>query len=309
MTYISGTASSVDELKTALENACVTAGWVLTSGILSKDGMYIQISGTLQMLTLRGGTGQTATVLDGEPQISSTKVGVRLINYLGTKWTYPINYEIHTFTNPDEVYFIINYNTDYYQQLSFGKSTVPGIGGTGLWFTGSYSTQLTESDCGVLASFYTSIDDCGVNNGTMGCGNFFGTILAYPTHFVHNALDTTGWHYDGAGTVGYLMPASWAAGLMTSLPSNANYSNVMVPCKGVQERNNFGQTIVVNPNNLRWLRIDYINPGSNITFGAEEWRIYPFYRKSTVDRNGKYVNDGSAEHSGTWGYAIRYTGP
>lgn len=296
------------DLKTALENACVANGWTLTSGILSRSTSYFQLTAETAQLTLRGGTGQTGATLDGEPLIGAVKSGVRIINYLGTTWTYPVNYEIHNFIDTDEIYFIVNYNSDFYQQLSFGKSNVPGIGGSGAWFTGQYSTQLSNTNSGNTLSLYTSYDQIGALNSGMGVGLFFDNSSSYPASFINAGLDTTEWKfYKGGVTTSDLRNPSWAAGLLTSLPSLSNSANVLVPVKAIQNRSSNGQTIIANLKNARYLRIDYINPGDIITFGAERWKVYPMFRKDASARNGIY--NGSATHSGTFGYAIKYTGP
>jgi len=307
MAYTSGTASSMADLKTALENACVANGWTLTSGILSKSGTYFQLTAETAQLTLRGGTGQTGATLDDQPAGSA---GARIINSLGTTWTYPVNYEIHNFAGPDEVYFIVNYNADYYQHLNFGKSDVLGIGGTGNWFTGSYSTAYTSANAGTEFSIYAgATDSFAPYNGA----NVFGLFTAYhessSNSYIHTGLEVTSWKISRNGSVvGTLLPLHWAAGLIHSLPNLTNNATVLIPVKAIQIRNSGGRTIVANPKNARFLRIDYINPGDIITFGAERWKVYPFYRKNASERNGVFINNGSATHSGTIACAIRYTG-
>lgn len=45
-----------------------------------------------------------------------------------------------------------------------------------------------------------------------------------------------------------------------------------------------------------------------MTYGTDRWKIYPFHRKNAAVRNGVSWSTG-ADHSGTFAYAIRYTGP
>ena len=147
MAYITGTAATFADLQTALQNACTANGWTLSSGILSKNGCFFQLVadtlGGYAQLKIFGGTSQTGTTLNGQPP---SNYGAKICSNNGNVIAFPINYEIHLFTNPDEVYCIINYNSDFYQQLSFGKSDVPGIGGTGAWFTGAKRSDQTLTD-------------------------------------------------------------------------------------------------------------------------------------------------------------------
>jgi hypothetical protein len=292
------------DLKTALENACVANGWALIDGILSRSTSFFQVTSEASRVIVKAGTGQTGTTLDGQP----TAYGVCVINYLGTTWTYPVDYEIHNFTDTDEVYFIVSYNSGFYQHLNFGKSDVPGIGGTGAWLTGSYGSFLTSINSGHGIAIYTISSQIGANSSGLEGGLFFGSSVSYPSHHIHTGLDTTDWKRSKSG-VGNILGPSWAAGLLVSLPNLSNQANVLVPIKAIQVRNAGGRTIVANLKNSRYLRIDYINPGDIITFGAEEWQVYPVFRKDAAVRNGVSANAGAASHSGTFGYAIKYTGP
>lgn len=319
MAYITGSAASFADLKTAIENACTANGWTLSSGILSKNGCFFQlVADTLDgyaQLKIFGGTSQTGTTLNGQPP---SNYGAKICSNNGNVISFPINYEIHLFTNPDEVYCIINYNSDFYQQLSFGKSDVPGIGGTGAWFTGAKRSDQTLTD-GTNYGFKVFMSASWPENvGTApydsyGCGLFFDNPtqggLYFPS-FVHTGLDATPWRSGQSGSAaltGYRGGSSQVGSLLQQLPNLYNNANVLLPIKPVALRSSGGVTIIANPKNARYLRIDNVVPGEIITFGAEQWKCYPFYRKDSTVRNGVGWSTG-ATHSGTFGYAIRYTG-
>lgn len=319
MAYITGNAASFADLQTAIQNACTANGWTLSSGILSKNGCFFQLvagtSGGYAQLQLFGGTGQSGTTLTGQPP---SNYGAKICSNNGNVISFPINYEIHLFTNPDEVYCIINYNSDFYQQLSFGKSDVPGIGGTGAWFTGAKRSDqaLTDTRLGpkVFMLAYWPETVTTVPDDGYPCGLFFDN----PTHggfyfasFVHTGLDATPWRSGNSGYValtGYRGAGMQVGSLLQQLPNLYNSANVLLPIKPVALRSSGGVTIIANPKNARYLRIDNVVPGEIITFGAEQWKCYPFYRKDSTVRNGVDYSSGGATHSGTFGYAIRYTG-
>ncbi len=319
MAYITGTAASFADLKTAIENACTANGWTLSSGILSKNGCFFQLvagtSGGYAQLQLFGGTSQTGTTLNGQPP---SNYGAKICSNNGNVISFPINYEIHLFTNPDEVYCIINYNSDFYQQLSFGKSDVPGIGGTGAWFTGAKRSDqtLTDDTYGFKVFMFVSWPDVA---GTLsidgyGLGLFFDNPTqggSYFPSFVHTGLDATPWRSGNSGNnalTGYRGAGMQVGSLLMQLPNLYNNANVLLPIKPVALRSSGGVTIIANPKNARYLRIDNVVPGEIITFGAEQWKCYPFHRKDSTARNGVAWAATGATHSGTFGYAIRYTG-
>lgn len=305
MAFYSGTATSFADLQTVLENACVANDWVLNSGILSKNGCFFKLTNTASQLQLDGGTGQTTTTLDGSPTF-----GVKIASITGYAMTFPINYDLHVFNNPDEVYLIVNYNSGYYQQLSFGKSDIPGIGGTGLWMTGSIRSNLSVTDSATATmkfSIYTSNLGTSITSIGMAGGMFYDAPYSpYSTTLVHCGLDVLGWKISGssAATTG-LLCTSIVSGILSALPNLTNNANVLLPIRAAQYRNSGGLTIVANLQNARFLRIDNINPGEIITFGSENWKVYPLYKKDTGQRDG---GSSAVAHSGTLGYAIRYTG-
>ena len=318
MAYITGSAASFADLKTAIENACTANGWTLSSGILSKNGCFFQLvagtSGGYAQLQLFGGTSQTGTTLNGQPPSNH---GAKICSNNGSVISFPINYEIHLFTNPDEVYCIINYNSDFYQQLSFGKSDVPGIGGTGAWFTGAKRSDqaLTDKTQGNKVFMNVSWPETVGATGHDGytCGLFLGGSEdggSNNANFVHTGLDATPWRtgYGGSSALtGFKSAGKSVGSLLMQLPNLYNNANVLLPIKPTAVRSSGGVTIIANPKNARYLRIDNVVQGEIITFGAEQWKCYPFYRKEATARNGAGWPTG-ATHSGTFGYAIRYTG-
>ena len=315
MAYITGSAASFADLQTAIQNACTANGWTLSSGILSKNGCFFQlVAGTSDgyaQLQLFGGTGRSGTTLTGQPP---DNYGAKICSNNGNVIAFPINYEIHLFTNPDEVYCVINYNSDFYQQLSFGKSDVPGIGGTGAWFSGAKRSDQTLTDATQGNKVFLSVswpESVGtITYDGYGCGLFFDGSGAYFCSFVHTGLDATPWRRGTSweALTGYRSAGMQVSNLLMQLPNLYNSANVLLPIKPVALRSSGGVTIIANPKNARYLRIDNVVPGEIITFGAEKWKCYPFYRKDSTVRNGVGWDGTGATHSGTFGYAIRYTG-
>lgn len=316
MAYVNGSAATFADLKTAIENAAVAAGWTLTSGILSKNGCFFQLTAnqvTNPYLRLQGGTGQSGSTLTGVPAVPQANAAAMIASCQGNVMTFPITYEIHTFTNPDEVHCVINYNSDFYQTLAFGKSDIPGIGGTGAWFTGNYNSAVSLTSTS-NARVYMSVSQ------TVGLASpYSGQGLPYFVHqsttgttgassWVHHGLDNVNWRTNSnRNAASGLSGIDYAMSLLTSLPNLSNQATILIPVKAVAIRNNGGLTIVANPKNVRYCRMDNIVPGEIVTFGADQWKCYPFHRKDATQRDGVTWTTG-ALHTGTWGFAIRYTG-
>ena len=150
------------------------------------------------------------------------------------------------------------------------------------------------------------------------CGGLFFDDVISANHwgcvgssFVHTGLDSTPWrspNSDGAGPTGYRGAGTKVGSLLMQLPSLFNSANVLLPIKPVAVRSSGGVTIIANPKNARYLRVDNVSPGEVISFGADKWKCFPFFKKDTAQRNGDPSTSGAA-HSGTFGYAVRYDGP
>lgn len=169
----SGNFSSFGSLQTSVETALQTEGWTLDSGILSKSGVFVRLTANATSLTLEGGTGQAAATLNG-----AAAFGVKIMDYTAAPMNFPATYDLHIHDNPDEVYLVVNYNADRYQQLSFGKSDVEQIGGTGAWFTGTFRSDANAAAASRLIYINTYGNGIGTLGGDMGLGLFFESYQA-----------------------------------------------------------------------------------------------------------------------------------
>lgn len=316
MAYYTGNANDFNQLKSVIENAAVLEGWFLNNEVLSKDGCYVQLLASFvkgyERIGVNGGTGQDGTLLTGTPGRHAV-----LSSSVNNKITWPVVYHLHVFS--DEVYCIINYNVDFYQTLTFGKSCVPGIGGTGCFFgamaadnsdfsySSGYSDLLSIEAIGygdvryrglyigqpknsVLAELSTPFYSSGSGSG----------LRAEASSFVHHGLDDGGWMADSDQFKG----VSSIAALLMSGPSLFNAAHFLLPIKCVLDRLGGGQTIIQQHQHARWMRIDHVAPGEVIEYGNDRWKCYPIYSKNTAARNG----GGRQRHSGTFGFAVRYDG-
>ena len=317
MAYLSGTVSNFQDLKSAIENACTSNGWALNSGVLSKDNCFIKLvvnpstAPSYERYKLAAYPGTTSSNFDNLNQscivnpISNPTAAIK----------FPLTYEIFIFDNPSEVHVVVNYNSDFYQFLAWGKSGIPGIGGTGLWLTGSAGWSLDAgSSSATIAnvSISTTFQNIsGLNNIGVALPYFFddrigSSFRQFNGSHIHTGLDSVGWKSSRNPTPDRAYGSgSTIAMLLTSLPNLMSQAAVLLPCRVMQWRNNGGVTIVANIRNVRLTRNDYLRPGEIIAYGSERWKVYPMYRKDLSSRDGG-VN--GMLHSGTYAIAIRYEG-
>lgn len=303
MAYYTGNFSSFATLKNSVETALQANGWVLNGGVLEKNGMYLRLTATAAELLLQAGTGVAAGALSG-----TAPNGVKIMDFEGSPMNFPATYDLHVHTGPDEVFLIVNYNGDKYQQLSWGKSNIQQIGGTGMWFSGSFHEDAASNENHLV---YTSADASyfGFGWSGMGCGLFAEHYSqGLGCSYVHTGLDSTAWRRVYSGDGNLVGSGDPVAGLLQALPSTFNQNTVLLPLLVAQGRPSKGQTIVVDMVNARLCRNDNHLSGEIVEYGADKWKVYPFHRKNADVRNGVPWPTG-ANHSGTFAYAIRYTGP
>lgn len=303
MAFHTGNFSSFASLKSSVESTLQSEGWSLSDGILSKNGVFVRLTANADYLQLESGTGQTGTTLDG-----AATFGSRILSHVGAVFNFPATYDLHVFDSPDEVYLVVNYNADRYQQLSFGESNVLQIGGTGNWFSGSFNTN----DSPVTnQKVYMGVDGSTVGSSYSGfkLGLFFEIDQTNNVgSAIHTGLDATGWKTTGTADGALHGSGDVVAGLLTSLPSDFNQNTVLLPVNVAQKRLSQGLTLVASLVNARLCRNDNHLASEVVPYGGEDWKVYPFHRKNADQRNGVPWATG-ADHSGTFAFAIRYTGP
>ncbi len=330
MAHYTGSANDFAELLAALRNACVAEGWALTGNVLSKGAAFIKIeditldANTPRSLMLTGGTGLSGTNLL-QPSAVTPRMGRGHNNAAAYVW--PMSYHIHIHTNPDEVYFVANWSIEYFMWLAFGISDVPGLAGTGLWLTANAMRQYNSGYLEPVSYSYSIYANSGgsgpgYNSYYRNTGPFWrtntrysaGAVSLYGKYYqdaVHtglNSLGADGWAGVPTAT-GSTAPGNIDAILaqqphMARQPSAWNNEAILLPIQVYELTSSNKRQLIVDVRHARYLRIDNYEPGQVITLGPDRWRVYPFWRKNIAQRDG----GGNLEHTGTFGWAIRYDG-
>lgn len=320
MAFYNGSANSFDDLRTALFAACVAEGWTLTSDVLSKGAAFVQLTinaadttSTGIGIILQGGTGYSAGVLVNPspvtPRLGAPSRDTSLV-------TWPMEYSIHIFGSPDEVFMVVRYSVDRYLWLAFGLSNVSGLGNTGLWLSAVSRRKRGNSGAAIRISPTT-----GGSGGTdhpsytyaASTGALFWNTEARLDAGSHQdaicaGLDGTLWAYrtsSGSTSAGSFQAITAASPHIALSPSAWNSEAILLPVQGYVWRASSKCSLVVNVSNARYIRVDNYEPGQIIQLGADKWRIYPFYCKNIAERDG----GSPVDHTGTFGWAIRYDGP
>lgn len=250
-------------------------------------------------------------------------------------WDWPINYHVHVHDDPDEVYLFVNYGGgEFWQLLAFGKSPAPGNPGTGNWhhgFTGeasaatpSYAYRRVDScgaaPAGAVMGFLANARCCpfpfwwGQFNNATGTGGSNIANHNLPSR-IHGAIDATSglpiWsakdltlEYTGAGEDGRVSAAVTQRPLVGYSPSTFNNQMHLFPLQVLAQRPSNKTSIIGQLAHARICRNDFILPGQIETLGAEQWKVYPGYRRNAAERNG----GNRLQHSGTMAIAVRYDG-
>jgi len=322
MAYYNGSASSFAELQSHLVDALVDQGWILSSGILSKGSAFVRpyVSSTTTTtegpgLLIQMGDGQSgAAIVNPAPNAARLGRPGSADRFEGV--SFPAEYFIHVFDDPDEVYVILRFNIDRYFWLAFGSSSL-NTAGTGNWLSGcarqGYITATGPTTGYLISPTSGGVGSANTASGASVSGGLFWntqkmTLAGGLGEFVNAGLNSLSWN--GTSNTGTnnaaerLHAVGFIAPLVERSPSPWNSEAVLLPIQPHVTVSESKVVMVADLQNARYLRIDNYEPGQIFSIGPESWKVYPFYLKNTVSRDG-----GSAvNHTGTFGMAIRYDG-
>lgn len=312
MAYYSGYASSYPELLNQVVNACVDNGWNWSDSILSKNNAFVKVEVLLSSTNPSNGPGirfQGGIGKSGSSLINPSSAIMRMGPFgagstIVPTPTFPIFYHIFVFDDPNEVFVIIKYDIDRFQFAAFGMSSIAGCG---LWLSATHGLRYMTGS----GSAGTGIQIAAISGGAYGSGGYVSSSgfmwhsanLSVETHTqtVFIEADGIGWSHLTAET-----PAQQTMRpLIERLPAAWSSESVLLPIQPVLVRASNKSSLVADIKNARYLRVDNHEPEQILTLGNDQWMVFPFHRKNVVARNG----GNQIDHTGTFGWAIRYEGP
>ncbi len=300
MSYVTGTAGSFAGLLEIIEAALISAGYTQSGQVFHKGGLYCRLWTDGIVLQAQGGTG----VDGGNNLVNPGPHYVSMRPFAVAAFTWPAQYHIHINTDPDEVYVFLRYGAggEFFQRLSFGRSSLP-LPGTGNW----YSATCGNANLGGISVTATTGGYTGTGGQALSGGLFWdtngGSAQLTPS-LLHHGLDGGGWTgITSASNVGGLAscPPSLAP-LVATQPNTWNGEAVLLPVRPVIARVSSRYSCVADLAHARFVRNDNIEPAGVLTLGPDQWVVYPFFRKDIAGRIGSTT---PIQHSGTFALAVR----
>ncbi len=297
MAYYTGQCSSYQHLADILVEKCQAHGWAWQDNILSKDDLFIKIDvnqtnkSTIGAgICLTGGASKTGMALSNA-SATTVRLGSPHTTLLGA--IFPAKY--HCFVFDDEVYCVAKVAMDRYFYLAFGKSALTQA--TGLWlsttacyYTHTYAVSISDNSGGAGGAGNPSAVAPFFNRYTFG-NNWSNAVICH-------GYDGTLWSSGTSKAYASFEP------LISRLPTAHFSDSPLLPYNIYLERPENKISLIAQFEHARFVRIDNYEPEQILTLGHEKWIVFPFLSKNAQAKNG----GSRIDHTGTFGWAIRYEG-
>jgi hypothetical protein len=284
MTYYTGTINSAAAFKSAIENALVSEGWTLTSGVLTLDDMAVRFVASTNKLDAFMGTGRSGSSIVNEGPFG---VGFAMRSASGTIPTvYPCVYHIYAYDT--EIYVGLNWNTDYYQWMAFGKfSDLPS--GEGHFISGptaSWRSENTAMAAPVSTISASAIATTDQSSSTAASNNQIRPPMIQQSNAMLRVAMGGAAKWYASRPTRTTFPDQYHAGtevcamLNFLAPGASFYTSILgVIMGGIEVINTSTVKLCGRLKYARITRNDYLLPGSQMTFGAETWNVWPMDRR------------------------------
>ncbi len=223
--------------------------------------MFLRVQIVSGFLTFLGGTGQSAGALTGAAAAVS-----RIGTLAGRAIAFPVKYEIFAFTN--EVYLVINYNVSYYQWAAFGKSTVQGLPGTGMWFGASCFANAPSTIAMTATGGQASSGYC-IPGLFYRQRSYAGSTTLESR--IHHGLDGLAWSdgTNGASAIDAMVP------LLAMLPNTWNSEAILLPIRVFYPRPSNKNSLVADLEHARYTRSITTRPATSLRSAVTAGRYFP----------------------------------
>lgn len=300
MAYSTGSVSSMADLLTALTNAGTANGWTWADGILHSGDCHIQLASTSDTISALAGLGKSgSTLLTPAPAATYLRAVLSAVPI-----SFPCTY--HLFAKSTEIYLVVNHATSYYTHLAFGQSRVTGMTGKGVWVSGTAYTSNTSSQgrLWLLTTGENSGNYSAVNSEYARFGLFLSNNVANGPSagcYAHHGL--AGW--SDSTVFPRTLGGARQLHVMDNPAANWNGQTYLSPIQPWIDRGSSKVSVVADLLYARYARLDNLEPGDTITLGADQWKVFPIFKKNADVRNGGAEAIGTNAHTGTYGYAFK----
>ena len=305
MAYQTGTFASFASLKTTIETFATTNGWTLTSGILHKGSVAAQLSvPDAQALQLDFSDAQDGVGNLISPHVRSLflldNFGGPTSNDSGLDMQFPVTYHLFEFGAYNEIICVINYNTDYIQQMSFGE-----IKKYGTWLGGTYGASTASERTTNNQYFYPFRLFFYAASGKSSAGGMWTTnqsasndSTTNPNHIIKCDIDGGEWLINSVSRAGFagenrFYPSSLSRPY-TGVVNQSNLQPALAAPMILMGRPSDLVSVVGTVPNVRHVNVAHYNIADIVTIGGVKWMVFPMQIKT---------------FSLDIGFAVKYEGP
>lgn len=309
MAYQTGSVSDFPNLVATLKTFASNNGWSVSTDIVYKGNVFARVaaehpSGGDACISVQGGTGQSGGALTGahgRKNMMRTHTGLGdIVN------SFPITYHLFSHTSPDQITLFVNYNSIWWQWLTFGEIEKYGSYTGGQFYASmqDYSVSIYDKDVKITA------EEAGNYDAPAACALFWGgkeewgSLTVNDGGYMHLELDGYTWWLSSreTGYDGYrINTPSFMSPLLERCNSTSTEMTALLPYYVWALRPSSKVSLLGSVKHFRLLRIDNYQAGDIITIGSDRYKVFPWLRK-TIDTI-------AIESSGVWGVAIEYDGP
>jgi hypothetical protein len=308
-------------MKTTLINICESNGWTATTDsagkdVIYKENLYIMIDVTTGSFNSFGITGRTGVNEGSTPGRVGISDFYQYESYpCPGPVQFPVKYYCFTYSDIDEVYFLINY-ADMYQWVAFGKSNIT-LPGTGLWVAGTCGLNPNRKPHFICINTFggtTNRTDARTNDTANAALFWFGgpspvypEIIPAKNYWLHSNINpsypwslSTDNHYQTTP-----LGINYLTNHLHSQPNEYNQQSLLLPVLGYHKSAIYSgyYTLVARIQKARHLMINYLDPETIIYHGDEQWMVFPYFRK--VYQSPYTFSLYRTDHTGNFGWAIK----
>lgn len=314
MAYLTGTINNYDALVDALVIGCTDNGYTYKDNVLYKGDLAIFIA------KFSNGVSITSAVTDASGNVTRKSHVASWIGDFPTanqapisspvgRPTFPCNYRLHINTDPDEVYFLINYQNTVWQWLCFGQNTYKMPNRSGNWTSSNNGCLGSGSIYVGGGSSYVNVFNIGetfpnsgwttglpfINHNNAPNPNTSSNLM-HTKFVVDNSLESDQW------MAAYQMPSIFQTRqALLYQPNIWNGDSILFPVIGVERRGAMF-SYVATLTHIRLMRNTNYEDEQVITLGSDEWVTYPAFIKNASEPSV------GQNHSGTVAFAVKKQG-
>ena len=320
MIEVSGTANAFSDLLTALVNACTANGFTYnsTTNVLYKGSLAVKLASTSTSFSIQLGVN-----VDGSGNlVSPAPYALPMMVSSNQTVTFPVNYRVFIYTNPDYVQITIKHDVVFFQHLGFGNAInlgATGDSGRTPFFWGSYRPSGGDGNTNYVnvgidpnsgaGSFRNHSAIPFYTGGPMntGYGINVSNAMVYvnePTTY-NGTASAIGWtgNFNSTNAVSCWTSANDTFMTIRRTPNLFNGDSAFVPIRPMMQRPSGFFSYKIQLPHMRLIRNDYYTDEQILVRGSDKWRVLPCRKKNTSQRNSQV----SVDDSGTYAFAMEYT--